>query len=168
MIVRKLSNFNNTLALVIDPFILEYYGIDKNSSLKIELTKDGFFISTTEQTDVIEESKHQDESKSLHIKDFFKDGRLNVGDIVVYCQAIDEGKAHIHDKKIQAVVEKEPNGNRKYLRYLGENSNELYSFSGLRRKLITDLNLENVHPDWVYNLNYEWMLLENEKRFSEL
>ena len=168
MISRKLLKINNALVLTIDPFILEYYGINKESILKIELTNDGFFVSNREETEGIDNSSSNDKNKSQYIKEFFKDGRLNVGDVVVYCQAADEGKANIQDKKIQAIVEKEPNGNRKYLKYLGENSNELYSFSGLRRKLIADLKLVNVHPNWVFNLNYEWMLLKDKKRFSEL
>ena len=168
MINRKLSNVNGSLALVLDQFILEYYGINRDSTLQIELLKEGILVSNSENVGQIEDNNCANEPKSYYIKDFFKDGRLKIGDVVVYCQAAVEGKADIQDKKIQAIVEKEPNGNRQYLKYLGESSNKLYSFSGLTKKLRFELNLENAESGWLYNLNNEWMLLENKKKFSEL
>ena len=168
MINRKLSNVNGCLALVLDQFILEYYKINKNSTLQIELSKEGFLISNRGNVEQIENDNCANKQKSSYIKDFFKDGRLKIGDVVVYCQAVEERKANIQDKKIQAVVVKELNGNRQYLKYLGESSNKLYSFSGLTKKLRFELNLENAESGWLYNLNNEWMLLENKKKFSEL
>lgn len=171
MIKRQLDVLGGSKVLTLDPFILEYLGLENSNEVVIRIESDAIVIKKSQSIDNISNSKQTvSESASLtksqYIRDFFKDGRLSIGDELIYYPAIEENKASLKDKEIKAVIIKNANGNRYYLKSLADGQE--YSLSGLRRKIIDEYNLRSVKRNWVYNINNEWKSLKTNRYLSEL
>lgn len=182
MISRKLLTIGTSKALIIEPFLIEYLGLEADYQVEISIEGDKLSISrlestsldegltqTSNHTELVELIKNNDKKgakRSHHIRSFFNDGRLKIGDKVIYYQAIEEGKTDKKDKAIIAEVIDDANNTRQYLRSLGDG--KVYSLSGLRTKLIEDYGVKNVHPKWGHTLTEEWRELNTMKKLSEL
>lgn len=187
MITRTLTPLGDRSALILDSFIMDYFSLSRDSEISISIENDKLIISRASKSEAISYCTPSDKSdilsdlkstfsiapindakskKNYNIKSFFDDGRLKIGDKVFYHQAIAEGKTDINDKAIIAEVIDDANHARKYLKSLGDG--QVYSFSGLRTKLIKDFGISNVHADWGHTLTEEWRALDSNKKLSQL
>ncbi len=176
MIRRKLTTIGNSKVLTMEPFLLEYLGLEDSDDIILKIENESLVvfsaasISSSEYQQMTSASTAPSiqsvSEKSHYIRDFFKDGRLSIGDELIYYPAIEEGKATINDSRIKAKIIRDANGNRYYLE--SEADGKEYSLSGLRRKIIVDLGLVTVKRDWVFEINSEWKLLKTNRYLSEL
>lgn len=171
MVKRQLTNLGNSKALVLDPFVLEYLGLENSGEVILRIENDSLILTNPSASNGLIEGEQSASiqsqyEKSQYIKDFFRDGRLRVGDVLIYYPAVEEGKATAGDDTIIATLTRNAVGNRYYI--TSNKDGKEYSLSGLRRKIIDDLQLTSVSRDWVYNLNNEWRVLKSNTPLSQL
>jgi hypothetical protein len=116
------------------------------------------FIMPEENITEESRSKKRKRAKSI-ISTLFELGKLKIGHKVYLKPAIDQG--HPKDKVCAVIV----NDNQACLERKGDDN--LYTFSGLRRTLIEELDIKDVRKNWGFGVRRDWMV-ENGKTLSEL
>lgn len=100
-------------------------------------------------------------AKSI-FKQLFETEKIKIGDKVILKPAIEQG----HNKTISSA--EIMNSGQTCLKW--NNRDELYSFSRLRKIMVSELNLEDVKPNWGFSLKTDWLNedgIEMEKLLSE-
>ena len=116
------------------------------------------FIMPEENITEESRSKKRKRTKSI-ITTLFELDKLKIGQKVFLKPAIDQG--HSRDDVYATIV----NSNQACLERKGDD--DLYTFSGLRRKLIDEFGVRDVRKNWGFGVRKDW-IVENGKTLSEL
>lgn len=150
-IIEYLSN--EPYSVNINAVNFNYFKDDKGQEFLAQT-----FVKSEDSLTEESQSKQRKRAPSI-ISTLFKEEKLFIGQRVFLQPAIDQG----HDKdSASAVIEN-----------LGQNclrvkfSDELYSFSGLRRYLTDKLNLTGVRKFWGFGVRFDWVTEEG-KRLVDL
>ncbi|MDD3435784.1 MAG: hypothetical protein PHC64_01380 [Candidatus Gastranaerophilales bacterium] len=186
--IRDLIDVNGSKAFVFDEYLVKYLNLKDDSKLEMKIINQKLlFVKVADKAakekpkvkkKANKEKTSNNQKKATNhkapsnykrgpgIKQLFKDGKLSIGDEIVYFQPVEEGKAEIKNIALHATIELNANGKRNYIR--SKDDKKLYSPSSLRRKLIGDFKVEKAKPEWGHTIRYEWRMLKNNKRLSEL
>jgi hypothetical protein len=116
------------------------------------------FVMPEENITEESKSKTRKRAKSI-ITTLFDLGKLKIGQKVYLKPAIDQG--HPKNSVCATIV----NTNQACLEREGDDN--LYTFSGLRRKLIEEFGVKDVRKNWGFGVRRDWVV-ENGKTLSEL
>lgn len=105
-----------------------------------------FLVSDLE----VQQNRQTQTRESSLAKSLFGSGKLKVGDIITYQPAIDQGK---NSESIKAIV----TSLTTYCLKRRNGDETLYSFSGLRRLIVKELELQGIDTDWTYSMRDEWV-----------
>jgi hypothetical protein len=112
------------------------------------------------EENITEESKSKTRKRAKSIiTTLFDLGKLKIGQKVYLKPAIDQG--HPKNSVCATIV----NTNQACLEREGDDN--LYTFSGLRRKLIEEFGVKDVRKNWGFGVRRDWVV-ENGKTLSEL
>lgn len=113
------------------------------------------------ESSLVTESKNKMNKRERTIPLLFEHKKLEIGQKVYFQPAIDMG-VDKNDNNISAVIV----SNRQSC-LQREGDNVLYSFSGLRKKIIDELNITSTQKNWGFNTTSEWVV-EDGKRLKDL
>lgn len=112
------------------------------------------------EENILEESKSKKRKRAKSIiKELFEQGKLFVGQKVYLKPALDQ---NIDKSKVEAIIK---NTGQNCLKTT--ESDELYSFSGLRRYWTDKYNLTDVRKFWGFGVRFDW-IDENGKNLKEI
>ncbi len=159
------SDIDDSTVRIINYLAKEPYSVNINA-VNFNYFKDADGHEFLAQAFIMPEENITEESKSKTrkraqsiITTLFETGKLKVGDKVYLKPAIAQG----HKKKdVCATI---VNTNQACLEREGDAY--LYTFSGLRRKLIEDFDVKDVRKNWGFGVRRDWMV-ESGKTLSEL
>lgn len=105
-------------------------------------------ILLEDQEIVIPEKSKRKREKSF-FRQLFDSNKLVINMEVYFNPGVEAGH-NKNDKEVKATI---VNTNTKCLKYY---DNQIYSFSSLRRKITSDLNITSINADWGYGSKYDW------------
>lgn len=119
---------------------------------QVEIILSDFIQKVSEKTSVFSEDDADDLinneiGNTTYIKSLFSNNHLHNGDIVYYNPAKEQTGS-----TFSAIIKRE--GASRCLSIEGDD--KFYSFSGLRKKIVADLDLKGINPFWGFNLWNEW------------
>ena len=143
-ITERIVKYLSKKSVDINVVTFSYYKNDK-----IELLSKNYLLSPSDfQSNTDSVQRKRDKS---FVKQLFENNILKVGDRVFYKPAIDNGMSK-SDKRISATVIN--TGTKCLQRENGEET--LYSFSKLRRIIVTELKIPDIKANWGFGSRYEW------------
>ncbi|MFZ1291428.1 MAG: hypothetical protein WAR79_15140 [Melioribacteraceae bacterium] len=110
--------------------------------------------------EIVKDTKTKQKRDKSFFKKLFDEEKLKIGMKLYFKPAVDALNTK-EDKKVQATIVKIGTN---CLKYYDDN---IYSFSGLRKKIATELNLTDVNAGWGFGSRYDWYT-ETDVSLSEI
>ena len=135
--------FTNDELIQVKELCEKFTGILEKSLEKIN--SDSVKLSEDEADDLVNNVN----GNTTFIKSLFTNGHLNYGDKIYY-NPYRDANGYI----AVAIITRE--GVSRCLSIENELNGKFYSFSGLRKKIVRELDLKDINPFWGYNMWNEW------------
>lgn len=151
---KDLADLEKTIAILSKAIteVINKFDTFSFSPSQIEVIEENFISNSDENNEQVLNNR-----KTSYL---FNNNLLKVGDKVIYRPAEQQG---IDAKLVTATIKREGT----YCLQIDSNQDKLYSFSGLKRKLIEDFKLKEVNPYWGFTTWQEWTT-KNGVKLSDL